>query len=217
MGASVNGDSDDNTRTRLQQEQRRVYREKLLQAAQAVFNRKTYSASSIGDIAKEADVSRATFYRHFANKIAIVSALTDGLAASLHVAHDRFSDAEVVDDAFLQDWIRANIAACQANAAIIQTVREAAAIEPVFFRDHSIEHHAQAIAKLGMSLPAFRLASSRDAAGATARIRAHLLMRQLDMLCYDIAIAEWTESLDVGCRELARQFMTFIEEFGSDT
>lgn len=201
-------------RTRLQKEQRKVYREKLLQAAQDVFGKKSYSGTSIDEIAQTADVSRATFYRHFSSKIEIAAALTDRLVAKLHTAHDRLHEAEVIDEATLIDWIHANIALYRATAPLVRTVREAAAIEPEFFRDHTIESHQKAIQKIGQTLRAFHVASEGPEKNSEACIRAHLLMRQLDMFCYAVAIEKWTESTDVGCRVLAAQMRAFIDEFG---
>ena len=201
-----------NAGTRLQQAQRALYREKLLQAAQAVFSRKTYSASSIDDIAQAADVSRATFYRHFASKIEIASALTDRLVAVLHPAYEQLGNARIIDERALTHWVRANVASCRAAAPLVRTIREAAAIEPTFFRDHTTASHERAIRALGRRIRAFDRAATAPA-GSAVRIRAHLLLRQLDMFCYDVAIGRWTESLPVGSRTLAGQFLRFIEEF----
>lgn len=201
--------------TRLQQEQRKLYREKLLQAAQQVFSRKTYSGSSIDDIVLAADVSRATFYRYFASKIEITSALTDRLVAALHSAYEGLCDATSLDEMTLTAWVKANVALCRQMAPLVHTIREAAAIEPAFFREHTTASHEQAIRMLGQRIRAFQIASGA-AAGSAVRVRAHLLMRQLDMFCYDVAVSQWTEGLEVGSRVLAQQFMTFIDEFARE-
>lgn len=199
--------------TRLQAEQKEAYRERLLQAAQSLFRRQTYSSTSIDDITRHAGISRTTFYRHFRSKLEIVAALTDRLVEKLHLAHDVFLDRQGADRATVIAWIDSSIMLYRANASHVQTVREASSIEPVFFRDHAILNHEKVIRLLGRTLPAFRLAAAAQEADDPLRIRALLLIRQLDMLCYDVVIAQWTESLEVAGDQLARQFVAFLAEY----
>lgn len=199
--------------TRLQTEQKEAYREKLLRAAQSLFRRQTYSSTSIDDITRHAGVSRTTFYRHFRSKLEIVAALTDRLVEKLHLAHDVFLDRQGADHATVIAWIDTSITLYRANASHVQTVREASSIEPVFFRDHALLNHEKVIRLLGRTLPAFRLATAARGEGDPLRIRALLLIRQLDALCYDVVIAQWTESLEVGSNQLASQFMAFLAEY----
>ena len=204
-------------RTRLQAEQRKVYREKLLLAAQQVFADRTYSAVSVDDIATQAGVSRATFYRHFRSKLDIVAALTDRLATDLHPAHNVFLHSDVITIDVIDAWIRANIALYRDHAVLMRTVREAASIEPVFFRDHATANHERTIRKLAGTLPAFAVAASAQTREDAVRIRAHVLIRQLEMLCYDVAVTQWVDGLDVGCDMLSRQFMAFLMEHPGET
>lgn len=204
-------------RTRLQAAQKEAYREKLLQAAQSLFQLQTYSSTSIDDITRKAGVSRSTFYRHFRNKLEIVAALTDRLVQKLHVAHDIFLNREGVDRAMLVEWIDTNVMLYHANASQVQTVREASSIEPEFFRDHTILNHDLVFHRLGRTLPAFRMAAAAGGTDNSLRIRAHLLIRQLDMLCYDVAIARWADCLEEGRRQLVNQFIAFLGECATST
>src|SRR5579859_2183842 len=52
-------------------QQKEDSRRRLIEAAERVFDRNCYIASTIDDIAQEAGVSRQTFYRHFDGKLAI--------------------------------------------------------------------------------------------------------------------------------------------------
>lgn len=52
-------------------------RERLLIAAEAVWSDVGYAASRVEDVLKVADVSRATFYQHFAGKEELAAALLD--------------------------------------------------------------------------------------------------------------------------------------------
>src|SRR5256886_15433240 len=67
-----------------------VQRERLLEAAAEVFARTGYAEASEEAIAREAGMSKATFYEHFANKEEAILALFDEAA---QVALGRMADA----------------------------------------------------------------------------------------------------------------------------
>ncbi|HEX2102521.1 MAG TPA: helix-turn-helix domain-containing protein [Solirubrobacteraceae bacterium] len=63
-----------------------VQRERLFEAAAAVFARVGYAEASAEAISREAGMSKATFYEHFANKEECILALFDEAAAQVHRA-----------------------------------------------------------------------------------------------------------------------------------
>ena len=63
-----------------------VQRDRLFEAAAAVFARAGYAEASAEAIAREAGMSKATFYEHFANKEECILALFDSAAAETLVA-----------------------------------------------------------------------------------------------------------------------------------
>ena len=54
-----------------------IQRERLFEAAAAVFARAGYADASAESISREAGMSKATFYEHFANKEECILALFD--------------------------------------------------------------------------------------------------------------------------------------------
>src|SRR6185436_18375051 len=58
-----------------------VQRQRLFEAAAAVFARTGYADASAEAISREAGMSKATFYEHFANKEECILALFDAAAA----------------------------------------------------------------------------------------------------------------------------------------
>ncbi|HEU0197195.1 MAG TPA: helix-turn-helix domain-containing protein [Nevskiaceae bacterium] len=201
-------------RTRLQWEQKKIYREKLVAAADALFCRRSYGAVSVDDIAKRARVSRATFYRHFTGKLDVFAALTDRFVVRLQPAQDVFGTAQHVDTEIFMAWIGLNLDLFRKNAALVGAIREAAAAEPVFFRDHAAAHIDHEVERLGQVLPAFRRAGSHAPAERMVRMQAHYLIRALQTFCYDVAVTGWGEGVEAGTLLLARQFMAFVEEHG---
>jgi AcrR family transcriptional regulator len=76
-------------------------RERLFAAAAAVFARGGYADASAEAIAREAGMSKATFYEHFDNKehclIALFDAAIEEVLAEMRVAGDAHADAEPVE------------------------------------------------------------------------------------------------------------------------
>jgi AcrR family transcriptional regulator len=66
-----------------QADRRRVTREKILRAAQDLFDRQGYDRTTVDQIVIEADVAKGTFYQHFESKIEMLIALTRAEAARL--------------------------------------------------------------------------------------------------------------------------------------
>src|SRR5262245_62341747 len=71
-----------------------VQRVRLFEAAAAVFARVGYAEASAEAIAREAGMSKATFYEHFANKEECILALFDEAATEIMRAMAAASDAE---------------------------------------------------------------------------------------------------------------------------
>jgi AcrR family transcriptional regulator len=63
-----------------------VQRRRLFLAAAQVFSRQGYAEASAEAISREAGMSKATFYEHFANKEECILALADASAAATRVA-----------------------------------------------------------------------------------------------------------------------------------
>ncbi|HEX7297864.1 MAG TPA: helix-turn-helix domain-containing protein [Solirubrobacteraceae bacterium] len=71
-----------------------VQRRRLFQAAAAVFARVGYAEATAEAVAREAGMSKATFYEHFANKEECILALFDEAATEIMRAMGEASDAE---------------------------------------------------------------------------------------------------------------------------
>jgi AcrR family transcriptional regulator len=84
-----------------------VQRRRLFEAAAAVFARVGYAEASAEAISREAGMSKATFYEHFANKEECILALFDEAATEVMRA---MAGAAADDGGSYEDRIRANVA-----------------------------------------------------------------------------------------------------------
>jgi AcrR family transcriptional regulator len=85
-----------------------VQRERLFEAAAAVFARSGYAEASAESISREAGMSKATFYEHFANKEECILALFDEGARTVLTAMGEATEAAGSDP---EDRMRAGVAA----------------------------------------------------------------------------------------------------------
>src|SRR5437763_13360731 len=92
-----------------------VQRRRLFEAAAAVFSRLGYAAASAEAISREAGMSKATFYEHFANKEECILALFDEAATEVMRAMAQAEDHGGF--ASYEDHVRAGVRAFLATLA----------------------------------------------------------------------------------------------------
>ena len=149
-------------------------RENLLAAAISLFCRDGYGAVGIEEIAREAGVSRVTFYRHFPTKAALAldlfrSAATEGTPRVLLIGKLDWRDRETV-----VQWLTDFFAADQDMRGILRVLSQAN-IEEADFAQGVQPFIQDLIAELGKTIPAFAVDPDRPA-DQRRRVRAWLLL-----------------------------------------
>jgi AcrR family transcriptional regulator len=125
------------TRQQVDEARKSRTREKLLDAATAVFLRDGFHATLISDIVAEAGVGQGTFYRHFQSKREVFEALVERLVSRLLVEFQPMSDK--LPDTF-EEYIEASRGVVTRMARVLESqrdmvllvLREAAAIDRAF-------------------------------------------------------------------------------------
>jgi AcrR family transcriptional regulator len=117
-------------RSSLREEHKLFTRRRLIDAALEVFEERGYVRATIDDIAEAAGTSRATFYLHFASKLALVHALAEELRPEL-MAHWQDLDAALLDPSGdrLRDAIDAVAGWVEAHQIFASVVAEVRAVE----------------------------------------------------------------------------------------
>jgi AcrR family transcriptional regulator len=202
-----------NGRTKLQQEQKESSRQRLLDAARALYTRISYAVTTVDDIVRDAQVSRTTFYRHFDGKLAIAEALFQEAMIPIGAIHEELASHEDPSEKDITRWINQLIDHLIANRTLVRIMREVEAIEPAS-NSAQTDTHKHLFQLYAIRIPAFRLAVSNGPGSLEARVRANLLMLQFDQFFYAVAVRE---SIDrkVGVRVMARELRRFIEEVGA--
>lgn len=192
--------------TDLQQSQKDENRKTIIRSARKLFATRSYANVSVDEIARNAGVSRFTFYKHFAGKLQVASSL---LEYYLETLIDDYASLRGGPNPDLQDiavWIERIIGLWRKSrkdfAALSSLLRQDRALMAYRERTYRVT-----IARLGETIPAFRRAESGDEA---ARIRAHMLLLALEDLCYELAISGWDVDQALAVQLLAQDFARFI-------
>jgi len=196
------------TLTELQLQQKKESRDKIVAAANALFARCSYISTSIEDIAREAGISRVTFYKHFKNKLEVAIGILDQYASHMIDDYGSLGRYRDPDTAQIAAWIKRILALWRSQRDSMDTlaslVRQDAQIGARRTRAYT-----RTIARLGDGIPAFAVAASGT--NEEAHIRAHLLLIELENLCYELVISEWPVNEDMAVNVLAEHFRDFIE------
>lgn len=193
--------------TKLQKHQGSKSREAIVAAAKTLFAEESFIATSVDDIVQKSAVSRVTFYKHFASKIDVATAILDQY---LDEMLDDFASLASIADPTVNDivnWIQRLLAIYrerpQSMESLASLLRQDAKLSA-----KKIHTYSTTISRLGEGIPAFALAAS--GADESARVRAHLLLNELEYLLYDIAIGQWDVDEQLAIRLVASRFREFI-------
>jgi AcrR family transcriptional regulator len=175
-------------------ELRELTHQRLLSAAEAVFERDGYVRTTVGNITTVANVNRATFYLHFTDKADVLLAVMRMNLADTP-GYWREIDAALVEGG--RDALRASLSRTlqwyEQHGRVLRPVREALATDPRIaaqtegtfarFADEMVDYLA--------SVPPDR----RD----RAHVRLQLLIIQLDQIAFRLVVQ--------GLREVEREVM----------
>jgi AcrR family transcriptional regulator len=128
-------------------------RRRLFAAAAAVFARQGYAEATAEAIAREAGMSKATFYEHFGNKEECILALFDTAVDVVLEALDRAADAHVEADP--HGRVGAAIRACLEVLATFPDEAQTLLVEIIGAGPRAMERRDRALAEVERNLDDF--------------------------------------------------------------
>lgn len=137
-------------------ERKRGNREKILSCALSLVSEHGYHDVSVEQIAAAAQVSRPTFYRHFAGKAEVAVQLYQELTAIGMPRRLAIRDRNYRDPAVVSDWIR-NLFDADRSEQRLHQVFAQALVENSSLTQPARETIANIIRELGAKIPAFAL------------------------------------------------------------
>lgn len=192
-----------NPRQRAQREETRA---KLLDGAVRVFAQKGYASATVDDVLQESGVSRASFYAHFASKLALAEALADGFVPIWRPMYDELANMLSPDLSSLEDWCRRNVALYRQNEKTCLVLTQATAAEPDIY--WKIAGYQESLIDL---LASRNPALAHLANDKSARHRAAFALSQLDQACYFLTVRASQQDPEGGIAAMASQLDHFLQ------
>ena len=166
--------------------------------------------AAVDDILTAANLGRTTFYMHFDSKADVVRALLEEGEPGWREIFLQLGELSAPKQNDVENWIERIVAVYRRNGAVSAAILHAATLEEDFHR-YMLELQNRAIDQLAEHVIAFRRTQSATRAGRESRIRARLLLSQLDQVCYELAMRKTLDSeRDLYVRVMAQQILDFL-------
>jgi AcrR family transcriptional regulator len=182
MASRASAGREDDTRPArwtLRDEQRRLTRQKLADAALELFGEVGYAAATAEGIARRAGATRTTFYLHYASKGDVVLELmrrVDSEIAEMFAALDALGDDASRAD--VRAWLEDAVSFWERHRALIEANEQALHVE------HPVaEYWWGGFERAAEAMPRY-LARWQGDDRARERVRIAALMMQLERVCY---------------------------------
>lgn len=191
------------THPSLRAAQREMARARILAAARAVFMADGVAGASIDAIARHAQVGRATVYRHFSGKDALLLGLLEEdwdrqVALFGRIGGDADPDMDAI-----AVWLRRLVRAMLARREVLR-LYSAVLNELGDMADRLAAQRARLIAALGGRIAAF---ADPD---PVSRVEATLLVMQIEQFCAYAAGGATDQEIEIAIRSVARRVLEFM-------
>lgn len=197
------------TRTRLQEIQKQSSRQKILEAASKLFEEISYNATTIDEIVSRAGISRVTFYKHFDSKVEVAESINKESEIDFSKDYALLGSSSNPSEDEILHWMHHILDVFSRSRERIAMLAAMSWQDPILINSRA-DSYASIIRGWAVTIPGFRSAASGT--DERARIRAHLLVVQLNELCYELGIGGWDVDHETALRVLAKQYREFIEE-----
>lgn len=183
--------------------QREMTRVRILGAARAAFAADGVADASIDFIARRAGLGRATVYRHFTGKDALLVGLLAEDWDRQVALFRRLGDDAMPDIAAIASWLRRLVRAMQARRDVLQ-LYSTLLQQLGDMADRLAAQRARLLAALGERIAAF---ADPD---PVARVEATLLVMQIDQFCAYAAGSATEREIEIAIGLVAGRVLEFI-------
>ena len=183
--------------------QREMAQARILSAARAVFMAQGVAEASIDAIAQHAGVGRATVYRHFSGKDALLLGLVEedwDRQASLFARLGREADP---DAQAVAGWLRLLVRATRARRDSMRLYSTVLG-EFADMTDRLAAHRSRLVAALGEHLAAFADPTPRR------RVEALLLVMQIEQFCVYAAVSAPDADVEIATEIVSARILEFV-------
>lgn len=185
-----------------------VTRQRIFDAARALFAEKGIEQCSVEDILNSAGVSRATFYGYFNGKDGVLLACVERAEKERRGLFRKLLRIPDISFAEIRSWLADHLAAHRAHQDIQQVVRTGFASSPAA-KEAVAKSRAAIMADLGQRFPRFSVSESKTGDAPRERFEALMMIVQIEQLC---TLLTFDNSLDdaAGLDVIAERLLEFL-------
>ena len=196
-------------RVRLQQRQKEDSRQRFVAAMREALEAMPYASIAVEDIAARAELSRVTFYKHFASKFEIGRVLHDEFRPRIFEVYKKFAEHGAPDRVHIARCIDGLLDFYEREKQLIIAFGQMMVVEPEFIP--VVDQQARDIMDYwGRSIPALAIMLDEGHRGEVARIDGRLMLSQLNDFCYGMVVYRWKIDRADGLRIMARNISRFM-------
>lgn len=159
-----------------------VTRQRLLEATCEALLESVRGDIRVEDIVRAADVSRATFYLHFASIDEAIAAVRADMTARLDAEYDQLATLVNPALAEVRSWVAGMLAMCRAHRSMVLALMRSSSLPGANFNARA--YYDGVIENLSATHSAFRIAQGNSAVRADALL---LLLQIEGMIRYFVA------------------------------
>jgi AcrR family transcriptional regulator len=190
-------------------------RKRLVEAAAAVFEKSGYLGASVEDIARAADVSRQTFYRHYESKLAIALEYFEQQQDDSMLLWQDLNPQNAEDYDAVRGWLDRLFDFYSHRRNALRTFQEMGLMEPGFLEP--ARGFMQSICEiLADRVIGFDTQKQVNELGARCRTDTFLLIFQILEQCNYAAIGLQNMDRAVLVDALTRAVLRFLSEYSHD-
>lgn len=175
-------------RPSVREEQKKLTRDRLLDAAAQVFTEKSVFDASMDDIAKAANVARVTVYAHFPGKTEIVMALSERLFAGADQVYAELAAMPRWTRATIRQWLEAFADKWREHAVSVRALTMAG---PALASRGSSSAHDRYVTMLTADRERWHAVDQPQ-----ARQRVLMMLGQIESFFSVWIVADWQPELD---------------------
>lgn len=183
-------------------------RARLVDAAQRLFVERGFLQTSVEDLLVAAQISRASFYTYFENKLDLLTALADDHIDRRARHFDELSQIEPPDIDSVALWFRSAGTASADHRGIFGLMRLAVALDAKLMRRFATARDIYAEI-LGRTFRQLDLTNCSDDEREARRAKAHLLIVQVEQFAAGSADGSWCIEPETTSQAFARMIMQF--------
>jgi AcrR family transcriptional regulator len=182
--------------------------QRILEVARAAFVTQGINDSDFGEIARQAGVGRATLYRYFDGKDALMRALVEQDREGQARLFERLVREPVMDGPTVESWLRRLIRAATASAASFPIYFALGSDVLMANRLHA--QHERLMDILAQRFPAFARSSTGGA--RRERVDGLLLLIQIEQFITHVASGADPEEAELGLQILNERLLAFASQ-----